>query len=179
MATNWGAIGISSLGQTASYGESVSILLGGGPVQVLPVGVSCIVCGGDQNSTYALGGEDLVIGNPSPPSLRMDSGGRWRFRWSVNAGNRTIACSVQQYALQNSSVAIAPWPTMVIKANAAIGVVSDVIVTLAAQPTTWTTLGPQTVSVSANGALWVELRNNAAYVQPGGAPCWFDNIVVT
>lgn len=128
--------------------------------------IRSIVC----DSTYhCRGAKDTTQGDPSQPSLRIDGKGVWRFRWAVSSGTRTISVSVKQ------ALNISPRPTLVVKANAAIGVNSDVTGT-AGSSATWVTIGPVTASPSSDGALWVELRANLDYQS---ATCYWDNIQTT
>jgi hypothetical protein len=114
-------------------------------------------------------GKNTSDGTPSQPSFQMAAGPMfYRFRWAVAAGTPTISIAVKQAS--NTS----PRPTMVIKANAAIGVSSDIVLT-AGSGSGWVTLGPQSVSISSPGGLWIELHNNL----PGWATCLWDNLVTT
>lgn len=118
-----------------------------------------------------MGAKDTTEGDPSQPSLRMDARGTWRFRWVVESGARTASINVKQAA--NAS----PRPTLVIKANTAIGVNADVTGT-AGSGTGWVTIGPVNAAPTGDGVLWVELRNNYD-AQYQGAPCYWDHVVVT
>lgn len=111
--------------------------------------------------------ESTTVGNP-PPSLQLSSPGFWRFKWTLQAGARTI--SVQ--CLQTN---IAPYPSMVVKANAAIGIPSDLMATVLSGGV-FVTIGPINITATAEGATWVELHNN---LQLANSPCWFDNIITT
>ena len=109
-------------------------------------------------------------GSPAQPSLELNIPGMWRFRWGVTPGVRTIQINVKQ------AINTSPRPTMTVKANAAIGVATDQVAT-AASASGWIVLGPISITVSAAGPLWVELRNN--YYGNFATPCYFDHIVAT
>ena len=98
--------------------------------------------------------EELVEGNPSPPCLALDYPGFWRFRWQVIPGTQTISVWTKQV----SNVA-GKRPSMIVKANPAIGVSADVTGT-AASSTGWIKIGPQRHRYFARRVLWVELHNN-------------------
>jgi len=117
------------------------------------------------------GGKDTSEGDPSQPSLRMDARGVYRFRWAFASGARTVAVNVKQ------EVNASPRPTLVVKANPAIGIAADVIET-AGSSTNWITIGPANISPSADGATWVELHANydGQYMS---APCYWDHIETT
>jgi hypothetical protein len=114
--------------------------------------------------------EEFNDGYPSPPCLALDYPGFWRFRWQVIPGSQTLSC----YAKQVSNVT-GLRPTMVVKANPAIGFPADVV-TAAGSSTGWIKVGPMTAVVSAPGVLWVELHNNDTNTFQSTA--YFDNIGV-
>ena len=128
------------------------------------------LCGIEPN-LFSFGGRDNAQGDPAQPSLRMDARGVYRFRWAFESGARTVAVNVKQ------EVNLSPRPTLVVKANPAIGIASDVIET-AGSSTNWITIGPANISPSADGATWVELHANydGQYM---GAPCYWDHIETT
>lgn len=109
-------------------------------------------------------------GNPAQPSLQLDIPGMWRFRWGVIAGPRTIRVNVKQVV--NAS----PRPTLIVRANSAVGLNSDLTVT-AGSSTGWIVLGPASFTATAAGPLWVELWNN--YHGQYQTPCFFDHIIST
>lgn len=121
-----------------------------------------------------------VEGSPATPSLEIAQPNQyWRFRWAVLSGTHTISVRVKQVA--NGT----PRPSIVIKANPAIGVNSDVT-EVAPSGADWVTIGPATVSPTSDGVLWVELWNNYAgnYNPSSGdslpwAPAFFDHVVTT
>lgn len=123
------------------------------------------------NGEYqARGGRDNVEGNPFQPSLRIEMRGRFRFRWVLAVGARTISINVKQ------AVNLSPRPSLVVKANPETGIMADVE-TFAASGTGWVTIGPVAISPSAQGALWVELRSN--YDGQSGIPCYWDDLRTT
>jgi hypothetical protein len=69
-----------------------------------------------------------------------------------------------------------PRPSMVVKANPAIGLNTDTTGTAAAGAG-WIVIGPITVNPTSDGATWVELRNNLETVTR--AYCYWDHIVTT
>lgn len=123
------------------------------------------------SSRYVLGGEDLTVGNPAQPSIRMDASGKWRFRWALTIGSHMISVNVLHAINQN------PRPSIVIKANPAIGIPSD-IETFAPASTGWVTISSPSFPVTALGVTWVELHNNLE-TNVGAFPCFFDHIVKT
>lgn len=112
--------------------------------------------------------EELVDGYPSPPCLALDYPGFWRFRWQVVVGTQTISV----YAKQVSNVA-GKRPSMVVKANAALGVVADVSGS-AGSSAGWVKIGPLSVTATTAGVLWVELHNNDT--DTFYSPAFFDNL---
>lgn len=153
---------MADLGNIARYGTQPLASQAASPRCEL----RCISCDGQY---YVLGAKDTSEGNPSQPSLRLDKKGKWRFRWVVASGTRTISIDVKQ------AVNVDPRPTLVVKANPSIGVNSDVTGT-AGSSTGWVTIGPVTAEPTSDGVLWVELRVNLDY-QYG--PCYWDNISTT
>ena len=110
------------------------------------------------------------IGNPAQPSLQLDIPGMWRFRWGVIAGPRTIRINVMQVV--NAS----PRPTMIARANSAVGLTNDITVT-AGSSTGWIVLGPISFTATDAGPVFVELWNN--YYGAFGTPAYFDHIIAT
>jgi len=119
--------------------------------------------------TFWLGGKETSEGN-SQPSLRLDARARFRFRWKVDSGSRSISVDVKQGAN------VSPRPTLVILANADIGVAETT--GTAGSGTAWVTIGPVSIAPSSAGAVWVELRSNYDCGN-GGAPCYWDNLSVS
>ena len=109
-------------------------------------------------------------GNPSAPCLQLDIPGMWRFRWAISVGLRTIRINCLQAS--NGS----PRPTMVVKANSAIGLAADITAT-AGLSTGWVTVGPASFTATAAGVVWVELWNN--YFGAINTPTYWDHIVAT
>lgn len=114
--------------------------------------------------------EELVDGYPSPPCLALDYPGMWRFRWQVQPGTQTISC----YAKQSSNVA-GKRPSMIVKANPALGLAADVAGAAGAS-TGWVKISSLSVAVASAGVLWVELWNNDTDTFYSTA--FFDNIDV-
>ena len=98
--------------------------------------------------------EETTEGYPSPPCLALDYPGFWRFRLQVVPGIQTISI----WAKQVSNVT-GKRPSMVVKANAAIGVATDLSAS-AGSSSGWTKIGPITITASDAGVCWVELHNN-------------------
>jgi hypothetical protein len=108
-------------------------------------------------------------GFPIGPSLDISSHTCYRFRWAMDSGARTISCYVKHPSDGT------PRPTLVVKANPAIGINADVTGT-ASSSTGWVQIGPITVNPTSDGATWVELWNNRdAQVDH----CYFDTIQTT
>jgi hypothetical protein len=126
--------------------------------------------GGSYARTLSYGvGKSTVQGDPATPSLQVDFNGFWSFRWVVASGTRTITVRVKQATNQT------PYPSVIVKANAAIGVNSDATGT-SAGGAGWVTIGPVTVTPTSAGVLMVELWNNSTHSKD---PCYFDHIVTT
>jgi len=119
----------------------------------------------------ASGGKNTTEGDPSQPSLCLAAFGKWRFRWTVLSGTRTIQVAVKQ-ALNRT-----PYPSIVVRANPLIGVNADVTESSPAGAG-WKAAGPLTITPTSDGAVWVELRNNL-HAQVNGAPCYFDTESIT
>lgn len=109
-------------------------------------------------------------GDPATPSLKVAEPGFWRFQWGLRTGTQTIQILCKQVV--NAS----PRPSMVVKANAAIGVNAD-ITTSAPAGAGWVTIGPVSVTATGEGAVWVELWNN--YELAFETPTFFDQIATT
>lgn len=107
-------------------------------------------------------------GTPTAPCVALDFYGSWRFRWLVGAGSRSITV----YAKQASNVANRP--SVVLKANSAVGLNADVT-SVAASSTGWVAITASFVA-TATGMVWVELHNNA--VAEHRDACFFDRISV-
>lgn len=115
--------------------------------------------------------KDLTEGNPSAPSLYMSSQGKWGFKWILNAGTRTISIDCKQ------PVNLSPRPTLTVLKDVSLGINSDMTGT-ATSGTGWVTIGPVTITPTATGVVWVELRNEYDDVNEN-SPCYWDNIVIT
>lgn len=110
-------------------------------------------------------------GVSSAPSLCLQFPGMWRFRWEVKSGTRKISVMSKQ-----SGSITGYTPTLTVKSNPSIGLLSDVSAS-AAESVTWTTIGPVTITPTVSGVVWVELRNNDTYHFL--SPVYFDNITTT
>lgn len=107
-------------------------------------------------------------GNPSAPCLKMEHPATFRVPWAVRAGQRRVAVSVKQASN------ISPRPALIVRANSALGVSSDVV-EVAGGSTGWVTVGPVVVNPTSDGVLVVELvcrAQSAAF-----APCYWDHLV--
>ncbi len=94
--------------------------------------------------------KDTTDGSPAQPCLQFTQRGRYRFRWPVAAGTRTLTIDCK-YAPNE-----APRPTVTIRKNVEIGVNADVVGTAGAG-TGWVTIGPLSITPSDKGGVWVEL----------------------
>jgi len=122
--------------------------------------------------------QNVTDGTPAQPCLQLNFPGFWRFRWAVSAGS-THSISVFMKQPCNT----APYPSIVIKANAAIGVSTDLTLS-STGGTGWVSVGPLTTpSITAAGVLWVELHNNSTvWGLSGSTPAgvvYFDHLAVT
>ena len=123
-----------------------------------------------EREVYTFGAvRDDVEGDEAPPSLRLDYNAAYRFRWGVKAGARTIKCKTK-FAKNE-----APRPSIVIKANPAVGLLADVE-GFAPSGTGWQQISPIGFTATADGGVEVELRNNTL---TSNNPCWFDTIETT
>lgn len=113
--------------------------------------------------------EDLTEGFPAPPSLRFEWWAFWRFRWLVSAGTMSMTLYCKQPLNQN------PRPSVVLKANTAVGLVADTAFVAASGPD-WTAI-PVSFVATASGVIWVELWNNLN--SQFSAPCWFSGANLT
>jgi hypothetical protein len=93
----------------------------------------------------------------------------WRFRWAVKSGTRSLGINVKQAAN------LAPYPSVIIRANPAIGVAADVTGT-SPGGTGWVNVGPVVVTPSSTGVLWVELWNNCTRLF--NTPAYFDHLTL-
>lgn len=113
-----------------------------------------------------MGERDDAVGNPAP-SLRMDTKGKRGFRWPVTAQERTISVEVKQAAN------VSPRPRLVIKANAAIGIASD-LESVAPSGTGWVTC-EITFTPTGPGVIEIVMENRYN-AQWRSAPCYWDNL---
>lgn len=128
----------------------------GGVIQPTCVNLSGVT--GPNGSSTGLSLQSMVFrndaeGNPAPPSLELRHPNFWRFRWALRIGTQTLRIQVKQVSNTN------PRPSMVIKANPAVGLLADVSGS-APSGVDWVTIGPLVVTATAAGAVWVELHNN-------------------
>jgi hypothetical protein len=112
--------------------------------------------------------EDTAQGFPSVPCIKLSQPGRWRFFQAVNAGFQTLSVYCKQVADS------APYPSMVILANSAIGIAADIEASGGAGAD-WKLIA-QAIVPASDGIIVVELRNNLALSL---APCWFDNFGIS
>jgi hypothetical protein len=116
--------------------------------------------------------ENTTDGSPfsQSPCLQLDIPGFWRFRWSIKPGVRSIYVNTKQITTITPSYS----PSLVIKMNPLVGLLTDVTST-AASSQDWVTIGPVSFVATGNGAVWVELHNNNT--NEYNTPCLFDHIV--
>lgn len=115
--------------------------------------------------------ENTTDGSPSSPCLQVTyPNSFFRFKWSVKAGTHSISVLAKQVA--NT----APYPSMIVRANPAIGLSSDQVAS-ASGGTGWGTIGPIIATFTGVGVLYVELWNNCIAVP--GAAALFDHINIT
>jgi hypothetical protein len=117
----------------------------------------------------ARGIRNNVQGSPLMPSLEIQSRGRWRFRWVVPVGARTISIRVKQ------PYNLGPRPTLTVKANPLIGLPNDAVGT-APSGSDWVTIGPVAFVATSAGPVWVEL--NTRYEAQSDVTYW-DHLVRT
>lgn len=112
-------------------------------------------------------------GSPGTPCLDLARYGAYRFRWAIIPGARTISVRVKQPGN------LVGYPTLVIKACAAVGLAADVV-GMSAGGTGWVTIGPIGFSATGSGSVWVELHNNTSRTKPTDVVnCFFDHLVAT
>jgi|ERR1041384_116380 hypothetical protein len=117
--------------------------------------------------------KDDTEGSPGSPCMRMSQIGYWRFRRTLNAGTRAFQINVKQAANQS------PRPSVIIRKNLSMGINSDITI-IAPSDTGWVVVGPQTISVTNQGFVWIELHNNyETYPPTAPAYCYWDHVVVT
>lgn len=116
--------------------------------------------------------KETVEGSPATPCLKLVYPGFWRFRWAVEAGDRTVTVQVKQAA--NT----APYPLIRIKANPDVGLALDVT-TSAGAGSDWKSVSAAFTATAA-GAVWVELHYaNPTWHEDGSYSCYWDHIVTT
>jgi len=137
---------------------ALGIILGGAPVDWEGDGVRSLQFGARFEGTE---------GTPTAPSLALDWWGFWRWRWVVDTGTRSVTI----YTKQASNVA--GRPSVVLKANAAVGLAADVTA-VAGSSTGWIAV-TASFNCTAPGMVWVELHNNCLGIAD---TCYFDRISV-
>jgi hypothetical protein len=105
------------------------------------------------------------------PCLQLTYPGLWRFRWSVQAGVRSLYINAKQ---PDNGIS-GQRPMMVVKANPSVGLSADLMMSSAAG-SDWLTIGPLTFTATAAGMVWVEVHNHC---QTSNYPALFDHIVTT
>jgi hypothetical protein len=124
--------------------------------------------------------ENFVDGNPSAPCLQLTYPGFWRFRWGISPGYRSIYISVKQPHFfpvsYGSPVSIFYPPSLIVKANPAIGLNADLVGTAPVNQG-WVQIGPVSFTATDYGPVFVELHNNntAEY----STPVYWDHIITT
>jgi hypothetical protein len=140
----------------------------GGQAQAGPPGAQNIVVG---TFNWAFGVyEELVQGNPAPPSLGFKFPAGWSASWGLSPGMR----SIQVYVLQAANTS--PRPSLTVLANTAVGVAAN-LVAYAPSGTGWVSIGPLAFTATAAGVVTVQLASNSTAAD--ALPCYFDHIVVT
>lgn len=92
-------------------------------------------------------------GFPSAPCMQMNGAHSFFFEWPVSSGARTLSVSVK-YRPDNG---LGNRPKLIVKANPDVGVSSDVITEATSGANSWSTIGPVSITASANGVLLCEL----------------------
>ena len=113
--------------------------------------------------------KELVNGLPLVPSIKLLYPGSWRFRWVVATGDRSISV----WTLQ--AINLAPRPALIVKANAAVGLASDII-SPAGAGSGWVQIPAATFTATAAGVVWVELHNR---LMDDIYPAYFDYVTTT
>lgn len=104
-------------------------------------------------------------GTPGAPAIALKWVGFWRFKWVVETGARSLTIFAKQAINQS------PRPSVILKANAAIGLAADSEV-VAGAGTGWVQIDAPFVA-TADGVLWVEVHNN---LTAGNYPVFFDHL---
>jgi hypothetical protein len=126
--------------------------------------------------------EDLVVGNPSPPSLKVRQNVRFGpVRWPIVVGTNTFKLD----CLYTPDDGVGTRPQVVAKANAAVGLLADLTAEIAAGANAWHTSPALSFVATAAGGVEVFLvtRNpRPDGVGTAGSPfvtANWDNIVRT
>lgn len=123
---------------------------------------------------YQIGlSKDTTDGSPTQPSMKQTLPHRRSFFWPVASGARTISVNVKFTADSGTGFR----PKLVIKANAELSINADVITEAVTGTGVWKTIGPVTVSPSAQGVLEIELRYDPVLGEANTVH--WDNVVVT
>lgn len=143
-----------------------------GALQGIHLGGPTSLLGDGTFGRYLQSGVTQSLSEGSPfsqtPSLQLNHPGFWRFRWSVVAGVRSVYVNAKQ-------ITGSLRPSVVVKANTAVGLPNDVSGSAGAG-SDWVTIGPVSFTSTNTGMVWVELWNNC---QTSLCPAWFDHIVTT
>lgn len=115
--------------------------------------------------------KNTVEGSPASPCIELQYANKWRFKWTIASGSRSISVKTKQVSN------LTPRPSLTVRANAGIGIPTDLVAS-ASPSTDWVTIGPISFIATGTDATWVELKNNVtSSVSPTSA--FFDHIVVT
>jgi len=125
----------------------------GGKARAGPPGVRTLNLGGIFIVPFGAG-ENLLTGNPSAPCLQMLWVATFRFRGVFLPGTPTATILCQQAC--NTS----PRPQLIIRANPAVGINSDVVGT-APSGTGWVTITAGPFTVSSLGGTYIDLVVNS------------------
>jgi hypothetical protein len=116
--------------------------------------------------SFALGGKSLTEGDPSAPCLCITNRGGFKFRAKVLEGGNTFTIRAKQVCNLSPRPSFKVWP------NPSIGL-NEPVETFADSDTGWTEISVN-ISVTGDGAVWLEMRNNIN-ASNGQYPCYFDH----
>jgi hypothetical protein len=150
-------------GETSVSSYAKGITLGG-------IGTTNIDGNFGSNMFFGVG-KNTTEGSPATPCLELKYANKWRFKWSLAIGTRTISVKCKQVSN------LSPRPSLTVKSNASVGLSADLI-TYAPSGTDWVTIGPASFVSTGTDAVWVELANNMTS-SVSISPTLFDHIVVT
>lgn len=158
------ASGTPSLQLTCSVLNPIKISMGEmSSLEYNSTGLRPMVYGMKQNNTE---------GSPGSPSLELELPSKFRFRWVVRPGVRTISVMAKQNltcSIENQR------PSIVVKANSNVGLLYDVSGS-AQTGSNWVTIGPISFTSTGTDVVYVELINNLQY---SNQSAYFDHIMVT